>query len=523
MIGVQIGAGLVGHADFDELFRDWLHGQQDLGSATADLKSFFATDEASSQPGAIWSDPDWRDSWLNELLPDLPDDTARDRARQAVTMLAAGEADVVITGQQPGFLGGPLYTLFKVVSTVVLAEMRTAAGRPTIPIFWSGDDDDDIREALLPVAWDPGREVLFHHEHHGGRDLSNDQMVGDLPSQDIARGGADWLTEVSASNALARDLAGIWRDGVDGQRPWGRIQRRALLRIFASSGLLIVRGNDASMHAAASPFYDQLWQRRDELREAARRGGAQLTAAGYATAVGDPSIQRFLHLGEHGRRRPLSADHTGSLPEASLLRPGVVARSPVQDWLFRPAGVVVGPGEVAYLKQLEPVYAAFDLPRAPLLPRLFAQLGPEGHGAFTAWAMDLAERDQGGDDDGPREAAHKVASAARGELLNVLREQMGDQPQRIDDLADQVLKRWEKHLDSVLQREEKRRRADTGAGQPDWVRPEGRRQERSLAAFCALALWGDELVAAMAHACRRHVDAGLDNDWREYLLTVPTP
>ena len=30
----------------------------------------------------------------------------------------------------------------------------------------------------------------------------------------------------------------------------------------------------------------------------------------------------------------------------------MAARSLVQDWLFRPAAVVVGPGELAYLKQL---------------------------------------------------------------------------------------------------------------------------------------------------------------------------
>ena len=41
------------------------------------------------------------------------------------------------------------------------------------------------------------------------------------------RAFAKQVAEVAGINALARDLAGIWRDGVDGQRPWGRVQRRA--------------------------------------------------------------------------------------------------------------------------------------------------------------------------------------------------------------------------------------------------------------------------------------------------------
>ena len=73
----------------------------------------------------------------------------------------------------------------------------------------------------------------------------------------------------------------------------------------------------------------------------------------------------------------------------------------------------------------------------------------------------------------------------------------------------------------VLQRDQRRRHDDPGAGQPIWLRPEGRRQERALASFSAAALWGEAFTAALAHACRRHFDAGLDGDWREYLLTVP--
>ena len=61
----------------------------------------------------------------------------------------------MITGQQPGFLGGPLLTIYKIATAVALARRETAAGRPTVPVFWLGDDDDDLREALDPALWDP--------------------------------------------------------------------------------------------------------------------------------------------------------------------------------------------------------------------------------------------------------------------------------------------------------------------------------------------------------------------------------
>ncbi len=227
MIGVQVGADLTHHADFDPLFRRWLTGDEVLGSATADLQAFLGGAHDGRRLGPAWVDVGWREPWLADLLADQPSPADRDQCRESVALLVAGEAEVVITGQQPGFLGGPLYTAFKVAAAVVLAELRTAAGSPTVPVFWSAGDDDDIREALQPMAWDPIRAVMLQHEHHGQRTATADRMVGALASGEIAVGAAAWLTEQAARHDLAADLAAIWREGVATNLPWGRLQRRA--------------------------------------------------------------------------------------------------------------------------------------------------------------------------------------------------------------------------------------------------------------------------------------------------------
>jgi bacillithiol synthase len=524
MIAVQLGADLIHHADIDGVFRTWLAGCGDTGHATGELQDFLGGRRGGDlATGVIWADAGWREAWLEEHLGDCPDDEERRHARAAVEQLSGGGAEVVITGQQPGFLGGPVYTLYKIATVIVLAELRSAAGTPTVPVFWSGDDDDDLREALQPVAWDPTRRVLLHHELRGRGGLGADRMVGSLPAFDYASGGSRWLAEHAHRNDLARDLAAIWDEAVREGRSWGQLQRRALLRVFRGRGLLIVRGDDARMHAAAAPFYDRLWTMREDVRAAARLGGARLEASGAAVALGESSIQRFLHRGRDGRRQPLARDHAGSLPDPSELRPGVIARSPVQDWLFWPAGVVVGPGEAAYLRQLVPVYDLLEVPRAPLLPRLVAQLGPEGYGEFRSWAMELADREPSHADRTERDGARRVVETARASLMMLLGEETGVSDGRLDQLGDQVIARWARYLDGVIDREQRRQRDRTVAGQPAWLRPEGRRQERSLAAVAAAALWGDEFQDALAHAGRRHIDAGLAGDWREYLLTVPQP
>ncbi len=523
MIGVLDGAVLTEHADLDPLFRAWLRGDPHLGSAHAELAQYFDLQAPPPIPGMAWRRPAFHEPWLEDLLPDLPDAAARERARENVHRLVAGEADIVVTGQQPGFLGGPLYTLFKIAATVVLAEMRTAAGRRTVPLFWSGDDDDDLREALSPVAYDPRRQVLLRHAGRANRALGNDRMVGSLSTAEMADGAAAWLRELAPEHPLAAEIAALIEDGISGGDRWATVQRRALLRLFRGSDLLLVSGDDPRLHRAAAEFYGLLWSERRPYRDAVREAGRRLEGAGFALPLAAPSIDRFLHLGRDGTRRPLAADHEGDLPEAGDLRPGVLARSPVQDWLFRPVGVVVGPGEVAYLKQLAPGYAALGLPRAPLLPRLFGQLGPAGVGEFTAWAMNVAGAAQPRPSEDLQVAAARVAAAGRGELTAALQDVTEVSRTDAERLAALVEQRWVRQVQRLLQRERERRQDGQGAGQPVWVRPDGERQERLLASFGAAALWGDDLVGAILHACRRHFDAGLDDRWHEHLLTVPEP
>src|SRR5437763_17128046 len=66
---------------------------------------------------------------------------ARDR-------LAAGEVLAVTTGQQPGLFTGPLYTVYKALSAIALAQrLERERGVPVVPGFWGAGDDHDFAEA----------------------------------------------------------------------------------------------------------------------------------------------------------------------------------------------------------------------------------------------------------------------------------------------------------------------------------------------------------------------------------------
>ncbi len=57
-----------------------------------------------------------------------------------------GGASALVTGQQVGLFGGPLFSVFKALSTVKLAQEATAAGSDCVPVFWLATTDHDLDE-----------------------------------------------------------------------------------------------------------------------------------------------------------------------------------------------------------------------------------------------------------------------------------------------------------------------------------------------------------------------------------------
>lgn len=483
------------------LFGTWLEGDVPTisRSAAAELAATAVAPSGGSRA------PLWDSSRFADRLPadwrDLPNGP-----------------EVVVTGQQPGYFGGPLLTLYKIATAIVLARDLTAQGRPTVPVFWSGDDDDDLVEALAPVGWDPRSGQLLRSPDRDAvrRSARDHRVLAALGPEVWAEPVWAQLTAAGVAEAVPAEVGQVLSGAGAPVERWGAGQAALIQAVFSGTGLVIVRGNDPELHAVAAPFYDRLHGRLPALSALVRARGEQLVAAGYHAQINERSLNRPLFRLSGEQRHPV-ADSAG-IPAAEL-RPGVMLRSLVQDWLLQPAAVVVGPGEFAYLRQLDPLYEELAVARSPLVPRLFGWVLPTDDGERDIISLVRAA----GEADGPspEALADRVAAVAARAVETVLRTDLQVPEQRAAELAAGRARRFRKGLVSLFHTELGRREQEQLAAVPAWIMPDGQRQERSLGVVSGLGLWGRDLVTASLAAAAEHLAAGRRGRWCEWAWMVP--
>ncbi len=469
-----------------------------------------------------------------EGLPSLPEGFARqlvadlDRLSveasdhnlisKSIADLVSGRARAVVTGQQPGFGGGPLYSLFKIATTVALARLRTTAGSPTVPVFWLGDDDDDWAEAAHPLLWDGAQGKLIASGMSREARMGRQTMIGTLTHAELESETGAVLQPSALSEGSSGELASLYSDATQNNWSLSELSERLLRLVFRGTGLTILRGNDPRLHGHSQEFYQRVETFLPEIQTSTEKQGESLGLEWGVQPVGSNSIRRPLYLAENNFRQPITP---GQLPRNSAqFRCGVLLRSLLQDWLLKPAAVVVGPGELSYLSQLVPAYKRLGLARSPLIPRLFGWILPpevasESVSTYAAPAgINAATAIQ---------LAKGASGSSEKQLVEILTGPLGLPEDRAKELAAKRTRRWVKGVSSLLQNESRRQVAALPKQEPTWVFPQGQRQERRLAWVTCVANWGQPLVDLVLESAERHLQGGQQGQWNEYLLRVPVP
>jgi bacillithiol biosynthesis cysteine-adding enzyme BshC len=309
-------------------------------------------------------------------------------AREAAARLADPSTVAVVTGQQAGVFGGPLFTLLKALTALTLARRtRERDNVPAVAVFWVDAEDHDweeVRRCTVLDAEYQARTVALA-DVDGAGELPIAALTLDKRVEQTIDELASLLPATEFKQEVLDGVRRAWRPGAGMARAFATW----LESLLGPHGLVVYESSDA----AAKPLVASVFAR--ELAESGRTAslaadaGQVLAARGHAPQVAPQrdSLSLFsLDAGRHQIRRQddhyLVGDRLFSLdalakqaverPEG--FSPNVLLRPIVQDTLFPTICYVAGPSELAYLGQLRGVYEHFGVPMPLMFPRATATL-----------------------------------------------------------------------------------------------------------------------------------------------------
>lgn len=287
--------------------------------------------------------------------------------------LGNGTARAVVTGQQPGVLGGPLLTLYKIASSVALARtIEATRGVPCVPVFWLGSDDDDFAEIRDLVAM--GADVSVAQASLAVESYRPGLRIGDIPA---AAALTTWkaIAPLVASDENARRVETVVAPAADFAVAAARV-----VTWVTQGAVVVVDGREPVLRECAAKLLLDFFDAEEKLRGLIDAQTSRLETSGYHVQLrgGEDS---GLFLVKDGIRRRVPAERRAAAraefaADITRISPGVVARNILQDSVLAPAAVVLGPAEIAYRAQLTGVYHELSVPMPIVVPRLMATFAP---------------------------------------------------------------------------------------------------------------------------------------------------
>ena len=365
----------------------------DYAFAFANVAPFYAGDPATA---AAWADTIARSRHLQRQPAEIARVISAQQqrrgapaaAREAGAKLADPATRVVITGQQAGLFGGPLFTLLKAITTMKLAARVSTDHRvAVVPVFWIDAEDHDWPEVSGCTVLDS--ELAPSTVRLADLPGAGTQPIARLELTDVILPALDQLESALPETAFRSEVMASLRAAYQPGRGMATAFGVFLEQVLGPYGLVVYDSSDAATKPIARDVFVRELNHPGNTARIANRAGEALVAKGYHSqaTLTDGTVSVF-HLNAH--RSPIRVDggqaQVGdkTIPLAQLVdeatnhperfSPNVLLRPLVQDTVFPTICYVAGPNELAYLGQLKEVYAQFGIPMPLMYQRATATL-----------------------------------------------------------------------------------------------------------------------------------------------------
>lgn len=288
-----------------------------------------------------------------------------------IDSLASERTFTVTTGHQLNLFTGPLYFIYKIVSTINLAK-KLAKAYPEykfVPVYWMATEDHDFDE-------------INYFKLDGKKYQWNSSQTGAVGNFKLDASFKEFLKSVSFAPEF-------FTEAYSSSATLSEAVRKYVNSLFEQEGLVVIDGDDPALKkefkdVILSDLFDHKpYEKASETTEA-------LEELGYSSQIFPREIN-FFYLDQGIRERIEKMDSGFGIVNTDFrftdeemkvmveshpekFSPNVVLRPLYQEVILPNLAYLGGPAEVVYWLQLKGVFDHFEVPFPVLLPRNFALL-----------------------------------------------------------------------------------------------------------------------------------------------------
>lgn len=371
---------------FSDLFKDFVDGKQDILNR---FNNWNSSSEAAKYLNKKSSSYLQRDT-LYELLSDCNDFDNKTPAQTANLALALKQNTLcIVTGQQSGFLGGPLYGIYKAISAIALASKMNGIYRNYnfIPVFWIEDNDHDINEASKVSLYNSSynnSEFTLEFDTNS-RLITEKQFISISIEEQIAL-ISELLPETEYKEEAINLIKNSYRPGNSLTQAFVRFMQE----LTGGLGLLFVSASKIREKRMFAEIVLKEITNPEQSFNLLEKSTKSIINQGYKPQAAVSLINLFYHEDDErhkieylkeskevkikGKIFPIEELHKIALANPEKFSPKVLLRPVVQDFVLPTAVYIGGPGEIAYLAQTKELYEHFDVLMPQIQPRMSAVL-----------------------------------------------------------------------------------------------------------------------------------------------------
>ncbi len=331
--------------------------------------------------GSTWSETQWEQAFEQKRTFFSPSkralliDVIRSQyealgisiAEDTLTRLSDENTFTVCCAHQPNLLGGPMYTVIKIASTIALCRQLQSRfpSKNFIPVYYIGSEDHDVQE--LNHLYINNEKIEWSVESKGA--------FGSLGCKESQAQVNEVLTKLSFL-PFYKELESILHKAYQESNSIAQASFVLMQALFADSELLCIDANNAQLKESFIRILEK--EIFEETSHATLSESIQHWESHYPKAVEFRQINvfyldamrrtRIVRVADHFETADASqrwtADELKNLisTDPAKFSPNAVLRPVYQEWILPNIAFVGGGSEVAYWKQVYPIFEKFKVP-----------------------------------------------------------------------------------------------------------------------------------------------------------------